>query len=145
MFVQANRDAALEALDEIAQSPPFDANIRFPNKAIHVDLDHSMSYVARHLRSMVTALLYQDRQKRIESRHPESLPAMDTKLLQNENDACSLSQIRLVRVMVVTLSKTKISLAFILFRGCDRTCLDRSIKHSDQKSIAHLLNLRLGN
>lgn len=85
MAVQANRDAALEALDELAQPPPFDTNTRFPDNAIFVDLDHS--YVATRLRAMTAALSYKDRQNELNRGVSTPIPGVETKLLANLNDA----------------------------------------------------------
>lgn len=78
MAVQANRDNALEFIDELAEPPPFDPNTRFPDETIYVDLNHS--YVSSRLRAMIAALSFKDSQNEINRGISNPIPGMKIKL-----------------------------------------------------------------
>lgn len=85
MAVQVNSYTALDVLDELTEPPLFNVNTRFSDQAIYVDLDHS--YAATRFRVMAAALSYKDRQNEVKLGISTSIPAVETKLLSNLNDA----------------------------------------------------------
>lgn len=84
--VQANRDAILMVLSSLAMNnPPFDSNNRFPDNQILVDLDHP--YIAGHMRTILAACSFKDRQNEQNRGVSAPIPAVEGKIFSNLNDA----------------------------------------------------------